>query len=105
MNHLIPMLDAAEQDPGLLFVILFGLCTVFVGLICIILLIELLTFVCGKLFREKAAPVKNAPAPVKEAAGNVIENRGELIAAICAAAAEELGTDISALRVVSFRKL
>ena len=50
---------------------------------------------------------KSAPAvEVKPAAVSVpIENRQEIIAAVCAAAAEEMGTDISALRVVSFKKI
>jgi hypothetical protein len=34
-----------------------------------------------------------------------IENREEIVAAVCAAVAEEEGVDISALRVVSFKKL
>ena len=49
----------------------------------------------------KASPVVNA-APVAPAA---IENRSEIVAAVCAAVAEENGTDISAIRVVSFKKL
>ena len=43
------------------------------------------------------APVTQAPA--------VIENRQEIIAAVTAAVAEEMGTDVSALRVVSFKKI
>ena len=35
----------------------------------------------------------------------VIENRQELLAAICAAIAEENGVDISAIRVVSFKRV
>ncbi|MBE6717929.1 MAG: hypothetical protein E7574_01565 [Ruminococcaceae bacterium] len=38
-------------------------------------------------------------------AGSVIENKQEIIAAVCAAVAEENGTNISAIRVISFRKL
>ena len=46
-----------------------------------------------------ATPV--AAAPAKE---TVIENRQEIIAAVAAVAAEELGTDISAIRIHSFKK-
>ena len=51
---------------------------------------------------SQAAPVA---APVPTPAGSEIPNRGELIAAVTAAIAEELGTDISALRVRSFRRV
>ena len=34
-----------------------------------------------------------------------IENRQEIIAAVSAVIAEELGTDVSAIRVLSFKKL
>jgi len=35
----------------------------------------------------------------------VIENRQEIIAAVSAVIAEELGTDISAIRIHSFKKI
>ena len=46
------------------------------------------------VLRPAAVP---APAP--------IENRGEIIAAVSAALAEEMGTDISAIRILSFKKI
>ena len=52
---------------------------------------------------EVAANTAPAAAPV--AAPAPIENRQEIIAAVCAAVAEENGTDISAIRVISFKKL
>ena len=52
------------------------------------------------LFRSVPAPVPT-PAP---AAGDV-PNRQELIAAVSAALAEELGTDVSGIRILSFRKV
>lgn len=95
--------------PSNLFVVVFGICTVFVGLVCIILIIELMTFICRKFEKASPAPAaKQAAAPAAAPAAKApaaIENRGEIVAAVCAAVAEELGTDISALRVVSFKKL
>ena len=44
-----------------------------------------------------APAVAPAPAP--------IENRQEIIAAVSAALAEEMGTDISAIRILSFKKI
>ena len=81
------------------FVVVMGIGTVFVGLICIILICS----VMGLFFRNRKEE-KAEPAPVSpEKAG--IENRQEILAAVCAAAAEDMGTDISALRVISFKKI
>ena len=88
-------------------VCLMGVSVVFVGLICIIGLVELLTFVCNKLLGKGAAkkPAQaSAPAP-QAVSSAAIENRGEILAAVCAAVAEEEGTDISAIRVISFKKV
>ena len=53
-----------------------------------------------------AAPVEATPvAPAPVAAPAVIENRQEIIAAVTAVCAEEMGKDVSALRVISFKKL
>ena len=87
-----------------------GIGTVFVGLICIILLIKLMSMVTALFTTNapaQAAPTAPAaaPAPAAPAASTAIENRAEIVAAVCAAAAEEMGTDISALRVVSFKKI
>ena len=90
------------------FVCLIGIGVVFVGLVCIIGLVELLTLVCNKILAkgETRAPAeKEAPAPVKQATSTAIENRGEIVAAVCAAIAEKEGTDISAIRVISFKKV
>ena len=89
---------------------IIGITVVFAGLICIIGLIELSNLIISKIEgakksanQETATPVAQAPAaPV---ASGPIENREELVAAICAAVAEENGTDISAIRVVSFKKI
>ena len=92
------------------FVVAMGIGTVFVGLICIILLIKLMSMVTALFTTNapaQAAPTAPAaaPAPAAPAASTAIENRAEIVAAVCAAAAEEMGTDISALRVVSFKKI
>ena len=51
-----------------------------------------------------AVPVPTAvPVPAAAAAPDAIPNRQELIAAISAALAEELGTDVSAIRILSFK--
>lgn len=83
------------------FVCLLGVVTVFVGLICIILIVELMHFIISKLVKDKTA----APQAVPSAAAVKIENRGEIIAAVSAALAEELGEDVSAIRILSFKKI
>ena len=80
-----------------LFVVLMGIGTVFFGLICLIVLV----WVLGKLFRS----VDDSPAAPEAAPKPVPANSGELLAAVSAAIAEELGTDVSAFRIVSVKKL
>ena len=87
-------------------VCVIGISVVFVGLACIIGLIELMNYITVKTEGKKKvnAPAVQASAPVAAPSG-VIENRDEIVAAVCAAVAEENGTDISAIRVVSFKKV
>lgn len=79
------------------FVVVMGLGTVFVVLVLIIGLCCLL----GMLCRER----KDEPAQSAPQAEAAIPNRAELVAALSAAVAEYSGTDASALRIVSIKKL
>jgi sodium pump decarboxylase gamma subunit len=83
-----------------LFVCLMGMGTVFVGLICIILLIDLMSFLC----REKQ-PAASAPAPTVPAAAAPDTLSPQAVAAVSAAIAEELGNDVSGIRILSAKKL
>ena len=83
-----------------LFVCLMGMGTVFFGLICLIVL----TTVMGKTVGGRTAPAA-APAPVPAAPAAAEPNRQELVAAVSAAIAEELGTDITGIRILSMKKL
>ena len=86
------------MDYSVAFVCLMGMGTVFFGLICIVALCYLMSAVCRGTERKKPAPA--APAvPVGSS------DRGELVAAISAALAEELGTDITRIRIKSITKL
>ena len=88
-------------------VCLIGIAVVFAGLAIIIGLVELMNLVTTNAEGKKTVKTEqtqSAPAPVSNA-GGVIENRDEIVAAVCAAVAEENGTDISAIRVVSFKKI
>ena len=91
-----------------LFVVVMGIGTVFVGLICIILLCKILGVCCQLLAKKEntdvSAPIVTAPVAATPTPA-VIPNRRETVAAIAAAIAEDLGTDVSAIRIVSIEKI
>lgn len=74
------------------FVILMGMGVTFAGLICLIVLVTLM----GRLLAPRGKKEQARPAPEKNA---------ELIAAVSAVLAEEMGTDVTALRIVSMKRL
>ena len=84
---------------GSVFVCLMGMGTVFFGLICLIVL----TTIMGKIVGGR--PATAAPAPVAAAPAAQEGNRQEIAAAVSAAIAEELGTSITGIRIVSMKKL
>ena len=85
------------MDYSILFVCLMGIGTVFVGLVCLIVL----TMLMGRALKGSPKP---AAAPVAAPAATET-NREELVAAISAALAEELGTDITGIRILSMKKV
>ena len=87
------------MDYSNLFVCLMGLCTVFVGLICIIVLVSVMSNVVRRTDAKTADPAIPAPAAAPAAV------TPEMVAAVSAAIAEELGTDVSAIRIVSMKKI
>ena len=88
------------MDYSNLFVCLMGLCTVFIGLICIIVLVSVMSNVVRRTDAKTAAPAIPAPAAAVPAAVTP-----ELVAAVAAAIAEDMGTDVSAIRIVSMKKI
>lgn len=93
-----------EIVPNWLVVVL-GVGIVFVGLLAIVIICKLVSYFVNAFQKKEEfvedAPVAAAPVP----APVVIENKQEIVAAVCAAIAEELGTDVSALRIHSFKKI
>ena len=92
------------------FVVAMGMGTVFVGLICIIILIKLMSWIINAAVKtapakpQAAAPA--APAPAAAAAVPAeIPNRGEFVAAVSAAIAEDLGTDVSKIQIISIKRI
>ena len=86
------------------FVCLMGMGIVFFGLTCIILLTYVMSFFCraGHKAEVPAAAMAAASVPAAAAAE---PNRPEMIAAVSAALAEELGTDITGIRILLLKKL
>lgn len=103
MDKILEMLSKIELQPETIpnwLVVVMGIGTVFVGLICIIIICKIMSlFFVNK---KAKAPEAKAVAPAKP---QVIENRQEIIAAVTAVIAEEMGKDVNALRVVSFKKV
>ena len=84
------------------FVVVMGLVTVFVVLILIIGLCWLLGLACRGSSKKGELQAAAAAAPAQESS---IPNRAEFLAAVSAAIAEASGTDASAIRILSVKKL
>ena len=87
------------------FVCLMGMGTVFVGLICIVVICKIMGLLMKGSSKKEAKSETTAPASAPVAANQPIENKQVIIAGICAVIAEELGTDVSNIRVLSFKKV
>ena len=89
------------------FVCVMGIGTVFAGLIALVFICYIMSLIC-KLFAKpeapKAQPSHKQNSLANKAASTEIANKGEIIAAACAAIAEELGEDVKNIKVVSFKK-
>ena len=84
------------------FVVCMGMGTVFVGLIASILI------GMNKNEPEKTVIPTPAPVPATPAAAPVpseIPNRAEFVAAVSAAIAEDLGTDVSKIQIISIKQI
>ena len=83
------------------FVVCMGMGVVLVGLISLIIICKIMGAICGAFIKDEPAAAKTAapaaPAPVS----NEIPNRQEFVAAVAAAIAEDMGTDISRIRIHS----
>lgn len=88
------------------FVCVMGIATVFAGLISLVFICSIVSSVC-KGFAKKESTSASAPkAPITNSpsSAETIANKGEIIAAACAAIAEELGEDVKNIKVVSFKR-
>ncbi|MBQ9347964.1 MAG: OadG family protein [Oscillibacter sp.] len=91
------------MDYPSVLVICMGLGTVFFGLTCLIAL----TTIMGRVLSQRLT-VAPAGVPVVPAAAAPLPtepDRTAMAAAVAAAIAEELGTDITGLRILSMKKI
>ena len=100
------VLAATTPNPSTGLVVAMGVGTVFVGLICIIVICYVMGAII-KVFEGRKPAVNESPAPqaAQAAAPAPIENKGELIAVVSAVIAEELGESVEAIRIKSIRKV
>lgn len=85
-------------------VIAMGMGIVFVGLICLIFICKILGAIFSKVkTKEVSTPAQKAV--VNEVKSDVIPNKSELVAAVSAAIAESMGTDVSKIRIHSIKKI
>ncbi len=97
MPRLLEVANVAE--PSFLQVVAMGLVTVFVVLICLIIIIKIM----GALMGKNQAPAPAAPAPRPAAPAQ--PNKQQLVAAISAAIAEDMGGSADHIKILSIRRL
>lgn len=99
--------STAREDLPNWFVCVMGIGTVFIGLVCLIALCTIMSAVYRKFGHGNAAsPAVSAPAaPAPAADASDIPNRQQFVAAVSAVIAEEMGTDVSKLRILSIKKI
>lgn len=85
-----------------------GFGTVFVGLICLIVIIKLMSVItnAGKKKPSTATQAATSAAAAEQAPVSAeISDREQFIAAVSAAIATVMGTDVTGLRIVSVKKV
>ena len=92
------------------FVIALGLVTVFVCLIMLIAIIYIMGAIINKATAKTApaaapAPVAAAPVAAAPVAAAPAANKQQLVAAMAAVIAEEMGTDVNHIRIHSIKKI
>lgn len=102
-NYLLKSIGA--EEPSVLLVCALGIGVVFVGLALLVGIVSIMNAFFRTTNKKPQIQTPHTAAPTPENQSAPIENKQELIAAICAAIAEENEIDISAIRVLSFKKL
>lgn len=87
------------------FVVVMGMGTVFIGLVCIVAICMLMSAVIKMFAKAPTATPAPVAKPVAKAAALDPKTKAEIIAGACACIAEELGEDASNIKVVSFKQI
>ncbi len=94
--------EVTSSEPAMGTVVAMGVGIVFVGLVILVFI----TWFMGLFFKGKKAKTAKTAAPAAAApVAEVIPNKQEIIAAVSAAVAEELGRDVSQIKILSFKKM
>ena len=84
-------------------VVIMGLVTVFIALICLIIIIVLLGKIMTAVTGNKASQTTPAQAPAPAPAAQ--PGNQQLVAAIAAAIAEDMGEDVDHIKILSIRRV
>lgn len=88
------------------FVCIMGMGIVFIGLICIVFICMLMSFCVTRLAKgENESDAGTAITPAATEAALPADEKRKIIAGVCTVIAEELGTDVSNIRVLSFKRV
>lgn len=93
----------ASETISPLSVLGLGISIVFIGLICIIILITIMGRIVQAFTKKEKKQPETVPAAISQEAA--IPNRQEFVAAVTAAIAEDLGQDVSKIRIHSIRRV
>ena len=100
--------EQTSLDP--IIVMIVGMAVVFLGLVILIGVVKLVNLACRALFGEKKPKKSREPEPQKQfstAPSKELTDaqRGEIIAAVSAAIAENMGKPVSGIRIRSIRRV
>ncbi|MBE7023104.1 MAG: OadG family protein [Clostridia bacterium] len=88
------------------FVCLMGMGTVFIGLVCIVIICKIMGLILRGSAKKETKNETVAPVAASAPATALpIQDKQAIIAGTCAVIAEELGTDVSNIRVLSFKRV
>lgn len=103
------------QEPSIVMVVIMGLVTVFIVLICIILIIALTSVIIRSVKKDEesglpaqpkiSAPPKATMTAAVPAATTDIGEKQRIVAAVSAAIAEDMGTDVSHIKIHSLTQV
>lgn len=87
------------------FVVAMGMGTVFVGLICIIVITKIMSFFCKTLVKNNPPVTAQKPVTASASAPTQIANKQEFVAAVSAVIAEEMGCSVEGIRIHSIKRI